>query len=305
MASKQDADLYDFEWPTMAVDPTNPSRLYVAYINVNGVNPFDGILGDCQGPFGGTILEFTSSSDRGKTWTPRTQLDHACAPPAPSGVVTGSLITPNIAVSPTGEVLIAYEFQAFNDGSGTPNQIRVIRSSDNGKTFGARAVISTTATANATPQLGVDRTVSANRGEIYLAWSGSPLGTYTDILVSESLDGGATFSFPRAPSGAPGAGFGRFEEDPTIAVDNDGQVAVCFYSTGSNTPSSSSIFSYNCGTSFNHAISWQWQRLLRSAPPGFNAVTSDFLMHNDGFITVFGERNSGVLSLFGEKFDTQ
>jgi hypothetical protein len=88
------------------------------------------------------------------------------------------------------------------------------------------------------------------------------------------------------------------------AVDNDGQLAICFYSTGTNTPTSSSTYSYNCGTSFNHGVSFEWLRLAKSAPVGFDAVTSDFLLHNDGFLTTFEVQTNGTRSVVGQKFET-
>ena len=292
VASMQSGDIYQFASPTVAADPTNPLRVYVAYINSNFASPFD--FSDCpDNLFGETILEFTSSTDGGKTWSPRSQLDHACADVISTTPPSGALISPSVAVSPDGKVYLAYGLTGVvNPQQKTPNEVRFMRSVDGGNTFSAPMIVSTDVVNNAAPKLAVNRTFSPHRGNIYLTWSGSPAGTYTDVLVSDSLDGGLSFSFPRPISPAPAAGSGRTQANPVIAVDEDGQVQTCFYDTGSNAPTSTSVYSYNCATSFNYTATWQNHRVVSSAPVGFNALVADFLRHRDGFFTAFELQNS-------------
>jgi hypothetical protein len=158
---------------------------------------------------------------------------------------------------------------------------------DHGATFGPIEKVSTQAIANATPKVAVDRTHSPHRGQIFVTFSGQPNGTYTSALESDSLNGGLSFSFPRPVNGTPGAGLGRFQANPVVAVDNDGQVQVCYYNTPTNTPTSSSVYSYNCATSNNHGATWPLQRVSDSAVVGYDTVTTDFLTHHDGFFTAF------------------
>lgn len=302
IASSGTADIYRFIMPTMAVDPTNAQQLYIAYVNQNSGGAD---TPDC--PFGGDILEFVHSSDGGKTWDGRSdpaiagrpdmQLDHACGAGQPAAISE-----PSVVVSPSGAVYIAYEYQGSPSGAAL-HEIRFVRSLDHGKTFSAPLVVSSGAIYNTALQLGVDRTHSPRSGEIYLTWSGQPTGTYTDVLFSDSLNGGASFSFPRPISPNPAAGAGRFQSNPVVAVDNDGQVQVCFYDTGSNAPTSSSVYSYNCATSSNYAATWQIQRLVSSAPVGSDAVTSDFLTHHDGFFTAFELQTNGTRRVVGQFAD--
>jgi hypothetical protein len=296
-------DTHDLLSPSLAVDPTRLSRLYVAYLDNNFAGPVDFGFDDCSGTPSVIELRMGISTDGGKTWTTNV-VDHAC------GISTdqehqGLLATPNVLVSPGGKVYLTYEFHPQGSPVPVPNEIRFTRSLDAGTSFSPPITVSKDAIDNGLPQLGVDRTVSRHRGEIYLTWSGAPTGTYTDVLVSDSVNFGVSFSFPRPISPAPAAGTGRFQTNPVITVDSDGQVVDCYYSTPSNKPASSSTYSYNCAESFNHAASWVSQRLANSAPVGFDAVTSDFLLHNDGFFTAFELQSSGHRYVFGEKSDNR
>jgi hypothetical protein len=297
-ASSGSFDNHQFSQPAFAIDPTNANQLYVAYVD-NNTAPHE--LVDCDQ----TILEFVTSSDGGKTWNGRSRpagignpslyVDQSCYFAGADPTASGRLSSPSIVVSPDGSaVYLTYAFTGFNENTLAPtvNEIRFRRSLDHGATFGAIERVSTQAIANATPKLAVDRTHSPHRGQIFLTWSGQPNGTYTSVLESDSLNGGASFSFPRPVNGTPATGAGRFQANPVIATDNDGQVQVCYYNTTTNTPTSSSVYSYNCATSSNHAATWQLQRVANSAPVGYDAVTSDFLTHHDGFFTAFELQSS-------------
>jgi hypothetical protein len=292
IASIQGSDVFTYVSPSMAVDPTNPLRLYVAYINWSTGNfPFQDCFMDIYS------LDVVASTDGGKTWTQPQHIDHACDNGGSNPALNGTLASPNIIVSPGGKVYVADEFIGQ---SGNPNAIHFQRSVDFGNTFSAPLTVSTDAINNALPQLAVDRTTSSFRGAIYLTWSGKPRGTTTEVLMSDSLNFGATFSFPR-PVRPTSQGT---QINPVVAVDNDGQVADCYYVTGTNTPTSSSSYFYNCLTSFNHAATWAgYTKLASSAPPGFDAVTSDFLLKNDGFFTAFELTSAGQRHVVGESAD--
>jgi hypothetical protein len=271
----------------------------VAYLDENG-SPLDFSFPDCEG---NTITELrlASSSDGGQTWTSNA-VDHVCdlsSNPETSGV----LGVPNVVVSPGGKVYLAYEFQAQN-GPGTPpvpNEIRFTRSTNQGSTFSAPLVVSKDAINGALPQLAVDRTTSSFHGTIYLTWSGKPRGTTTEVVMSDSLNEGLSFSFPRSVrSTSQGT-----QINPVVAVDNDGQVADCYYVASTNTPTSTTNYFYNCLTSFNHAATWAgYQKLVPIAPTGLDALTSDFVLQNDGFFTAFEVNSSGQRRVVGSKSDT-
>lgn len=292
-------DTHEIDSPSIAVDPTAPQRLYVAYLDTNFVGPFDYSFPECEG-YGAMELRVVSSSDGGATWTPHV-VDHACDT-STDPERNGRFLAPKVTVSPGGKVYVTYEYHPVSTPP-APNEIRFTRSLDQANSFSTPIVVSKKAVDNALPQIAVDRTSSTHRGEIYLTWSGAPTGTYTDVLVADSVNFGLSFSFPRPISPAPEAGTGRFQTNPVISVDNDGQVAACYYETPTNSPTSSSAYSYNCNLSFNHAASWQSQHVLSPVPVGFDGLTSDFLLSADGFFTAFELDHSGSRWVVGRKAD--
>jgi hypothetical protein len=291
-------DIHDLIFPSMAVDPSNPQRLYVAYVNVNFAGPYDSGF-NCG--FGSLYeMRLASSIDAGRTWADNV-VDFGCTDDSQTTEINGEIMAPSIAVGPDGKVYVTYEFIPRGTSGGS-NEIRFSRSLDHGQTFSAPLQLSS-AIGNTKPKVAVDRTNSPHRGQIFVTWSGEPAGTYTSVLESDSLNAGLSFSFPRPINGTPGAGLGRFQANPAIAMDNDGQVQICYYNTPTNTPTSTSVYSYNCATSFNHAATWQLQRVANSAPVGSDAVTTDFLTHHDGFFTAFELQTNGTRRVVGQFSD--
>jgi hypothetical protein len=292
-------DTHQLYSPSIGVDPTSPSRMYVAYLETNWPGPFDFGFPECDGNSSVTALRVARSTDGGQTWTINTA-GHACAV-STNPETQGTLGALNVVVSPEGNVYLTYEFQPqTSPNPPLPNEIRFTRSLDNGVTFSTAINVSKNAINNTVPQLAVDRTTSKFRGTVYLTWSGMPRGTTTEVLMSDSLDQGASFSFPRSVR----ATSQGTQVNPVVAVDNDGQVANCYYVTGTNTPTSSSNYFYNCLTSFNHAATWtQYQKLVTSAPPGFDGLTNDFLLRSDGFFTALEVPSSGPRRMVGSKSD--
>ena len=293
-------DIHDFIAGSMAVDPANTQRLYVAYLNQNASPPADGEFNCPDADI--YELRMASSMDGGMTWADNL-VDFACGQDTtPNPDHNGTLASPDVTVSPDSKVYVTYQFTPqFGDPS-LPREIRFAQSADHGVTFSAPVKVST-ALNNANPKLAVNRTFSPHRGNVYVTWTGSPSGTHTDVLVSESLNGGLSFSFPRPINAAPTTGPGRTQATPVIAVDEDGQVQDCFYNTGTSTPSSSSIYSYNCATSFNYTATWQLQQIVNSAPPASDALAVDFLRHHDGFFTAFEVQASGQTHVAGKQSD--
>jgi hypothetical protein len=326
-AVAKDGFLHSLDKPWMAADPTNPMRLFVTYTDFD----FSGTSTACPKDFRQAI-ELVRSNDGGGTWSAPVVVDEQCG--AANNAESGS----NVIVSPGGKVYVAFEFIPLLTPD---NEIHFTRSTDNGKTFSKPIVITADVVPNGSaglqqggfrinefPQLAVDRTNSSSRGTVYIAWSdgrnnvipdiGSLTGTYAypDILVAKSTNMGLSFGAPSAVSPTPAdfTGAGRDQFFPGIAVDKDGEVGVCYYDRRGD-PENTVIDRF-CSVSTNRGASWTEQRVSSSnwlpmhasdqfiVPTyigDYDALTSDFLLQNDGFFGSFEIQTNGNPDVFGKK----
>ncbi len=312
--------------PSLAVDPTNPHRMYLTYTHFS--------FQFC------TNVEMVRSIDAGKTWSAPVSINSDCSNPH---IVMN--IGSNVVVSPGGKIYVVYEsFPQPPAGSSFGNNaIYFARSLNEGASFSAPVKISDVVPggdgiqlngpidANDFPQLAVDRTNRASRGTVYIAWPdgrnhivpdrNAPSGTYaySDILVAKSTNLGASFKVLGAVSPTPKdfRGIGRDQFLPAIAVDNDGEVAVCYYDRR-NDRSNLRVDRY-CSTSANQGKLWKdlqvsnldWLPIPNLDPliPGqradiseYDGLTSEFLLHNDGFFGAFMIELSGKQHVVAAKF---
>jgi hypothetical protein len=327
-AVAKDGFAHSLDKPWMTIDPSNPMRLYVTYTDFD----FSGTSTACPNDFR-MAIELVRSADGGNTWSAPAPLDEECG--ASFNAATGS----NVVVSAGGKVYVAFE---FIPGLTPDNEIHFRRSLDHGATFEPVVVVSSTVVPNGDggalqggfrnnefPQLAVDRSNKASRGTIYITWSdGSDnvvpdLGTFTgtyaypDVFVAKSTDFGVSFHAPGAvsPTSPDFTGVGRDQFFPGIAVDKDGEVAVCYYDRR-NDPGNTIIDRY-CSVSHNRGASWDEQRvsnsnwlpihsadaLINPAYMGdYDALASDFMLSNDGFFSTFEIQNNGNPDVVGKKF---
>src|SRR5262249_8364484 len=114
-----------FQKPWIAIDPTNPARLYVSFTDVASAANDSRCGTDSE-----SSIQVVASSDGGKTWTAPVVIDVRCG--VSQLFVTGS----NIAVSPSGTVYVAYEEISNAAPSEKPtNQIFFASSSNHAGTF--------------------------------------------------------------------------------------------------------------------------------------------------------------------------
>jgi hypothetical protein len=314
--------------PWLAVDPYNPHHMYVTYTHAS---------------LGCTNVEIVRSSDAGKTWSAPAALNSDCANP---NIVmnTGS----NVVVSPGGKVYVAYESFPVppNGASFGKTAIYFTRSLSAGASFSAPIKISDVVPggdgvylngpiqANDYPQLAVDRSTGPSRGTIYLTWpdgrnrivprNSAPSGNYAypDIFVAKSTNLGLSFKVLGAISPTPKSfppTSGRDQFLPTIAVDNDAEVAVCYYDRR-NDPNNLRVARF-CSISANQGKTWtdtalsrlDWVPVPNSDPLSlllggatdiseYDAVASEFLLHTDGFFASFTTEQTGKQSVVAKKF---
>ena len=328
IAILQDGFGHVIDKPWLAVDPTNPLHLYITLT--------DFALSGC------TSIDIVSSKDSGKTWGAPVVIDQECG--VSGNIVTGS----NVVVSPSGKVHVAYELIPA-----APNAIRQIvyqRSLDHGQTFSAALKVSGVVPigdggannfmqakfqAREFPQIAVDRTNEPSRGFLYIAWpdgrghvkpdSFSGTYAYADILVAKSTDIGLSFSVlpPISPTPVGFGGRGRDQFAPGVAVNRNGEVAVCYYDRR-NDPRNTAIDRY-CSVSMNHGAAWQdlrasspsWVPLAADVLPDksgaflpvfnlgggeYDSLTSDFLLINSGFFGAFQIQTDGNPNVIAKQF---
>jgi hypothetical protein len=320
------AHLLDKPW--MAVDPNDPRKLYVSYTDFD----VSGTSTACPKDFR-MAIEVVASIDGGHTWGTPVVVDQECG--ASFNNVSGS----NMVVSPSGQLNIAFEFIPLLTPD---NEIHFAFSGDDGMSFSSPTAITTTVVPdgdgfllqggfrdNEFPQIAVDRSNTPSRGTIYVVWSDGRdnvvpdifnlTGTYAypDILISKSADNGVTFTTPDAVSPTPASfeGIGRDQFFPGVAVDKDGEVGVCYYDRRSD-PGNTVIDRF-CSVSHNGGSSWSEQRVSHSnwipvhaadqvVNPvymgDYDALTSDFLLQNDGFFGTFEIITNGNPDVFAKKF---
>ena len=314
--------------PWLTADPTNPMRLYVTYTDFDFSFP---VTGTCANDFR-IAIELVASTDGGNSWGAPMVIDEECG--ASLNGVQGS----NVLVGPDGKVYVAFEFFPVTPD----NEIHIRTSADHGHTFGGPVVINSAVVPNGAdgllqggfrnnefPQLAIDRTKRSSRGTLYVAWSdgrnnqvtdiSSFTGTYAypDILVAKSTDSGQNFSNPAvvSPTAANFDGAGRDQFFPGIAVDKDGKVGVCYYDRREE--SDNSVIDRYCSVSRNYGASWdedrvsssEWlpmhaaDQLINPTYIGdYDAITTDFLLGDEGFFGTFEIQINGNPDVFAKKF---
>jgi Neuraminidase (sialidase) len=184
---------------------------------------------------------------------------------------------------------------------------------------------------NEFPSLAVDRSSGPSRGTIYVTWADGRNNmvpdvslegfmdtyNYPDAMMSKSHDQGRTWSSPVTISPQPASfkGVGRDQFLPAVAVDKDGEVAVCYYDRRAD-PKNNLIDRF-CSTSNNGGTTWTESRetprswapeiatdilLIPNYMGDYDGVTSDFLLANDGFVGAYQIMTDGNPDVFAAKF---
>jgi hypothetical protein len=311
--------------PSMAVDPANPRHIYLTYTHLSALA--------C------TNIEIVRSTDGGNTWSAPLAINSDCNNP---NIVmdTGS----SVIVSPGGKIYVAYEsFPLPPIGTNFgKTAIYFVRSLDGGATFGKPVKISDVTPggdgvylngplqANDYPQLAVDRSNHSSRGTVYITWPdgnhvvpdrNAPSGTYAyaDVFVAKSTNFGSSFKVLGAISPTPKdfRGVGRDQFLPAVAVDNDGEVAVCYYDRR-NDRANLRVDRF-CSVSDNQGKTWKdlevsvlnWLPTPNKDPLSggaagviseYDGLTSEFLLHDDGFFGAFVIELSGNQNVVATKF---
>ncbi len=220
-------------------DPTRPGYVYAVWDR--GSFPSDKLA---------SIATFHSFAYRGQPMLSRTTNGGATWS-TPVGMAGSNIFTigNQIVVEPDGTLVDVFaEFR----GSGrqpSPNQFfeAVMISKDAGLTWSEPIKVANidfvtlrdpfsgklVGAGDYLPDIAVD----PNSGDLYVVWADGRFGdgTYLDVVMSKSSDGGRHWSDPQVVDTAP-AGASAFNS--TVAVTDDGTVGVLWYDFRENTPAS-------------------------------------------------------------------
>lgn len=201
-----------------------------------------------DGNVGSTVkLREATSTDRGQTFGPATTIVSSSI-----DQLRDQFSQP--AVDPTGALYVAYT----NIGTKSSTaDFFVTKSTDDGKTFSSPVfaatgnLIGTSRLSNTTFRDGINFAFAVSPdhpGHLYLAYNDFN-GTQYDVFLTQSTDGGQTWS-PAVPVNDD-VNSGRVADhfQPAVAAGPGGAVAVAFYDRRANCPSDSSIIPQDRGRS--------------------------------------------------------
>jgi hypothetical protein len=218
---------------SLLADPFRPGHLYLAWDDIQGVQPADNFLAGLA-----ETVRFTSTSNGGDTWSGR---GTAYQPVAPAYSAGG----PVIVERPGGELVVLFGTHRNDDAVNLPAQsdvLMAVRSSNGGKTFTAPTPVATVPPASSDvidPGTGkcirtggdcpgnhlADGLAAAVEpdGTIDAIWQQNKRATSGDIMLSRSSDGGVHWSAPRVAVHSATQVF-----LPEVAVGPNGTVGISY-----------------------------------------------------------------------------
>jgi hypothetical protein len=235
-------------------------KQWVAVNHIVG-NPFQDHVYAAWAVFNGhgTKVRMAVSRDRGQTFDNAVTI----APPSEVGAAV-TFVLPQIDAG--GNVYVAVVSFPPNGGAST---IYVARSTDDAQTFSpfvAVAPVSAIPTAglpNTRFRDGITESFAASptyAGHLYLTFEDwDAVGGQMDVKLTQSTDGGATWSVPVVVNdNVDAAGVPTDQFQPTIAAGPGGAVAIAFYDRRAACPSDPSIIAADVGrTNFCIDVSLQ------------------------------------------------
>jgi hypothetical protein len=177
-----------------------------------------------------------------------------------------------------------------NDNDTRGANIAVIRSADHGATWTKQETIVSDfrrgivvdpddGAAHRTGDINAEVAVDRASGAIYVVWQDSRFGPRSSIALSQSLDGGATWSSPirvnQTPAPDPGEPAGNNQAfTPMVQVLSDGTVAVSYYDFRNNTADGGASTPTDAFVAHCHAgcsIPANWGNELRVTDASFDS----------------------------------
>jgi hypothetical protein len=300
--------------------------------------------------------ELVTSADGGRTWSSPHIIREDCLPVPPVAGNTGQgfhVGSTRLTVGGDGRVTAAYLlFHPIfaSDGVTVVDyklEVHARQSSNRGVTFGPDIKVSDLVQVGegshafrpflqgfipvpTIPVVAADPVTRGKKQNLYIAWAdgrdnqiadpAGPFGTYSfaDILLSRSTDGGLTWSPPQAISPTPKdfKGPGRDQFNPSIAVDHDGTIAVCYYDRRNDRQNN--LFDRYCSVSQSQGQSFHD---VRQSPKSwmfgedwdrfdfwlgdYDTVVAPSFGGGDGFFGTFGISGDDVTGIFGRSIQRE
>ena len=237
---------------SITADPTNPSYVYAAWDRLvfPGSERASVVASFRTSSFSGPFW-FARSTNAGLTWEPARQIYD----PGQRDQTIGN----QIVVQPNGTLVnIFTEFNNENAKKQRGAFVRVMRSTDRGTTWSGPHTIARLGTiGNVDPETGdpvrtgdiiPDIAVDPTNGRLYAVWQDASLnsGSADAIALSQSLDGGVTWSTPIKVNKTPTNIASGNQQAFTASVDvsANGTVAVTYYDFRSNTAAAPLLTEY-------------------------------------------------------------
>jgi hypothetical protein len=332
LVAPKSASTHSLDKPWSAIDPTNRNNMFITYTDFDGSGVVCG-HSSTGAVIQRTAIELARSIDGGATWSAPLVIVQACSTSPGFTRVQGS----QVAVDFLGNVYVAWE--DFSTSQGTVRNLRIRRSTDHGLTFGPVGTISSVSYVggpsgngvlqgnvrnNEFPSLAIGPIIN-NTNTLYVVWNdGRDFGIpdllfgsyhYGDILLSKSIDGGATWSVPIRVNNDPlshmagGRVLGTDHFQPGIAVDTAGTLGVCWYDRRSDPLNF--LIGRACAVSSNGGASWDtsifrenWSAIhgadfeVNTTYMGdYDTVARDSSGINAGFLGAFAVVSTGPLVL--------
>jgi hypothetical protein len=251
---------------TITADPTDSRYVYATWERLSNL-PDEGL--------GPTMV--ARSVDNGATWEPAS----IAYDPGPLAQTLGN----RIEVLPDGTLLDVF---AVIDFAAQTVTLQVIRSSDKGATWSAPTFIADDLAIGASDPdtgevirdgAGIPQMAISPTGKISVVWQDARFsgGLLDGIVLSESTDGGATWSAPVQINHDPLV----VAFTPSVRVREDGTVGVSYYDLRHNTPDPATLLTDLWLTRSRDGLTWRESRVtatfdLATAPLSGGLFLGDY-----------------------------
>jgi hypothetical protein len=260
---------------SITADPTNSNFVYAVWERENNFQTGNN-----------SVTKFARSTDGGRTWeAPR---DIFASPNNDNN------IGHQILVRPDGTLIDLFT-EITTHGNGPGLQLMALRSTDKGLTWSApipAAQLLPVATTDPDTSQAVNDAsfiahyaVDPNNGNLYAVWADGRFSNfqYNSIAFTMSTDGGLTWSAPirinQTPDTIPVGNRQAFL--PSVAVAQDGTVAVTYYDFRNNTSAAGALTDYwivhaDPRDGLTNPASWQQENRLTNTSFDFEQATIRF-----------------------------